>query len=459
MTGWRYFYRIQRLIALRPFGRNATQQTTAESKSLSLGEIFQTWLPLAATWMLMTAEGPLLAAFVARQVAPELNLAAWSIVFPLVLILAAPGITLLSASTALVKDLESFNQMRRYVFGLIVIVLVLHALLAFTPAYDFFVNRIMGIPPELFEPVRIGLQIMIPFSAVLSYRRFANGVLIRFGRANTVTIGAVLRLMGSFTTLVICTWIGGVAGVVGATLAITVAVIVEFAYATIMVNGIVESDLRPAPAMEEKLTFRSFTDFYLPLVLTTMIYIFVQPMIASALGRLPDPISSLAGWPVLYGIVMLVASGSFAFTEVAVVMLDRPNAHKNLIRFTLLMGGSMATVLLIFNATALADWWLVTVAALPTDLVQHVRDVLWFAIPLPAFHAADSLFSGALMNGRRTRAVTEGALVSIITLALVLVGGVLLGSFSGLLVGLFASLIGGMARTFWLWRRARELLA
>ncbi|MCO5175103.1 MAG: hypothetical protein M9914_13055, partial [Trueperaceae bacterium] len=40
-----------------------------------------TWLPLALSWIIMTSELVIAAAFVARMASPELNLAAWGIVF------------------------------------------------------------------------------------------------------------------------------------------------------------------------------------------------------------------------------------------------------------------------------------------------------------------------------------------------------------------------------------------
>lgn len=420
--------------------------------------ILQTWLPLAATWILMTGEGPLLAAFIARQVAPELNLAAWSVVFPIVLIISAPGITLLSASTSLVKDIDSYKQIRRYVLWLTGIMSGIHVLLAFTPFYDFLMQRVIGAPPELIEPARVGIQIMLPFSAALSYRRFANGILIRYGRANVITIGAVMRLTVSMATLTICMLIGGVSGVVGATVGITLSVITECIYATWKVGPVIDRNLRTAPKMEERVNLGSFLAFYIPLVLTTLIYILLQPMIASALSRMPLPIPSLAAWPVLYGIVMMIGSGAFAFIEVVVVMLDEPHARPGLVRVAAVMGSCMVVALLLFNMTGLATIWLRYVAALPPDLIPNVRSALWLAIPIPGLYAADSLFSGALMNGRRTRAVTEGALVSISVLGALLVGGVLWGGYPGLLVSTAAMVISGTARTIWLGKRAWPVL-
>ncbi len=41
--------------------------------------IFRFWLPLAATWIMMAAEGPFLAAVIARLPDPTFNLAAYGV--------------------------------------------------------------------------------------------------------------------------------------------------------------------------------------------------------------------------------------------------------------------------------------------------------------------------------------------------------------------------------------------
>jgi hypothetical protein len=50
---------------------------------LSLRRIVRTWWPLAASWLLMSAELPLVSAVVARLAHPEIQLAAYGgVVFP-----------------------------------------------------------------------------------------------------------------------------------------------------------------------------------------------------------------------------------------------------------------------------------------------------------------------------------------------------------------------------------------
>lgn len=68
------------------------------------------WIPLAATWLMMSLEGPYLSALIARLAEPKFNLAAYGIAFSLALIIEAPVIMMMSASTALVKIINHLNN-------------------------------------------------------------------------------------------------------------------------------------------------------------------------------------------------------------------------------------------------------------------------------------------------------------------------------------------------------------
>ena len=85
---------------------------------LDTGTIYRTWWPLATSWLLMGIELPLLAAVTARLADPELNLAAFGgVVFPVALLIEAPIIMMLAASTALCVDRASFARLKRFAIG------------------------------------------------------------------------------------------------------------------------------------------------------------------------------------------------------------------------------------------------------------------------------------------------------------------------------------------------------
>ena len=77
---------------------------------LTFGRIFWFWLPLAAVWLMMGIEPPVVAAGVARLADPKVNLAAFGVSFAMALVLESPVIQLLGAATALVQNGHARNQ-------------------------------------------------------------------------------------------------------------------------------------------------------------------------------------------------------------------------------------------------------------------------------------------------------------------------------------------------------------
>ena len=138
--------------------------------------------------------------------------------------------------------------------------------------------------------------------------------------------------------------------------------------------------------MAEPLTVRVFSLFYIPLVMTSLLEILVQPIGSAALSRMADPLASLAVWPVVYGVLIVMMSAGFAFTEVAVVLLDQPGSVQPLQRFAVKLALTVVGLLLIMNMTPLAGIWFGSVVGLPPELIPAARMGLWIGLLAPATH-------------------------------------------------------------------------
>lgn len=57
---------------------------------LSQKRIFTFWWPLAVTWLMMSLEGPFVAAVIARLPGPKPNLAAYGVAFTFAMLLESP---------------------------------------------------------------------------------------------------------------------------------------------------------------------------------------------------------------------------------------------------------------------------------------------------------------------------------------------------------------------------------
>lgn len=432
-------------------------------EQLEAREVFRIWWPLALGWLIMTVEIPALSAIVARLAEPERNLAAWGVAFPLVLILGAPMMMLLSASTALSKDWASYLSVRRYTWVLVSSLTLIHALLAFSPLYYFIVERVIAAPSEVVEPARLGLQILLPWTAAVGYRRFVYGILIRFGHTGWVTMGAVVRLVVDAICLTVLYLLHSVAGIpisgiVLATGVFTCGVVGEALYAGWRVRPILQTQLMKSNPIAQALTLGSFLAFYIPLVMTSLLQVVVQPVNSAALSRMPDPLQTLAVWPVVYGLLIIWMSAGMAYTEAVVVLLERPNARAGLHRFTIGLGGITSGLLFLMVLTPLAGQWFSQIAALPAPLIGPARNAVWLSVLLPGLTVIQSWHQGVLMHERRTGGITEAMFAALIAHILVLVVGVAWQGVPGLYIGILGLMAGNIARSLWLWRRTRSAM-
>ena len=426
---------------------------------MSWRRIYHTWWPLAASWLLMAAELPALSAVVARLDNPVINLAAYGgVVFPLALIIESPIIMLLAASTALSRDLDSYQKLRRFMMTAGALLTGLHVAVAFTPLYYVVVEGILGVPAEIVEPARIGLQIMTPWTWSIAYRRFNQGVLIRFDHSRAISAGTVVRLTADLLVLAIGYSLGTIQGIVVATSAVACGVISEALFIGFVTRPVVRRELRPAPAVKEPLTLHAFLNFYIPLAMTSLLLLFVQPIGSAAISRMPEALPSLAVWPALSGLIFLMRSLGMAYNEVVVALLDEPGSTQSLRRFAWALTAIVTVMLLIVAATPLSRFWFGTVQGLNPRLVEIAVLGLWIALPMPGLNVLQSWYQGAIVNGKRTRGITEAVVIFLVLMTVLLVAGVSWGQWTGLYVALAAFSTAMLMQTAWLWYRSRSTL-
>ena len=427
-------------------------------KKTSLKPIFAAWWPLAASWLLMGMELPLVSAVMARLPDPKISLAAYGgVVFQLALIIEAPIIMLLAASTALSRDLASYRKLFKFMMWAGGTLTVLHVLLAFTPLFDVVVTGWMGVPAEIIEPTRLGLKIMTPWTWTIAYRRFQQGLLIRFNRSRAVSTGTLLRLGSNALTLLAGSLLG-LQGIVVGTGAIAAGVIVEAIYAGWAAAPVVRGPLANAAPVDPPLSPRAFFDFYTPLAATSVINLVVQPMGSAAMSRMLLPVESLAVWPVLGGLLFMWRSMGFAFNEVVVAMLDEPGAAKRLGVFAQRLALFVTVGVGVLAASPLGEFWFATVSGLSPDLTALARAGLWLGLGWPALSVIQNYFQGVIVHGRRTTGLTSSMFLFVALTAALLFAGTAANRFTGLLVALVAFQVGYAGQAAYLWWICRPIL-
>jgi hypothetical protein len=426
-------------------------------RPLPLFHILKAWWPLAASWLFMSLEQPLVGAVIARLADPTVHLAALGgLVFPLALVIEAPIIMLLAASTALSKDRQAYRLIHRFMMTAGVLLTVLHALLAFTPLYDLVVVRLLNPPAEVVEPARWGLMVMLPFTWSIAYRRFHQGLLIRHGRSLSVSVGTVIRLLAILLGITVAA-LAGAPGIVVGTVGIAAGVLAEAAFIVWRVRPVVREQL-PAEA-GTPLSWRAFYRFYNPLALTSLLILAAQPLGSAALARMPQALESLAAWPVLMAFIFMFRGLGMAYNEVVVATLDGSGAWRSLRRFAHLLSLGMTGVLLLVALSPLSQLYFSAVMGLEPDLVRLAGGGLLLTLLWPAVTVYQNYYQGVILYGGQTRHVSHAVLISLATSAVLLVVGVWLGTLPGLYVGTFAFAVGSLVQMLWLALRSRPVIA
>jgi intracellular septation protein A len=435
---------------------NPVISSQAKKSSLSNVKVIKTWLPLVASWMLMSIELPAINAIVARLAYPEISLAAYGgVVYPIALIIEAPVIMLLAASTALSRDWDSYKRLRKITLWMGGSLMALHVLIAITPMFDFITNVLLQAPPEVVEPARQGLLFLSPWTFAIAFRRFQQGTMIRHGHSKMVGQTTFVRLITVALVLLIGFLLKTIPGTILAGSAQGLGVTAEAIYA-----GLAVRKLRPlikaAPPVKEPLTLKRFSAFYLPLALTSSLWLLWQPLISAAVSRMPNPLESLAVWSVITGLLFMFRSPGVAYNEVMVALLEERDSKQALRRVARNIAIGTTLVILVFVLTPLSQLWLQHIAALLPDLVETGRIALILAIPLGVLSVYVSYYQGFLVHHSTTKGVAEAVVAFLIGMLVVLVIGVVVQSFKGVYIATLAFTLAHLIQAFWLWVRSRK---
>ncbi len=384
--------------------------------------ILRFWLPLALMWVMMALEQPILAAVTARLPQPKEQLAAFGITFGLALLIEGPIIMLLTASTALAKGKQSYRQLLRFTTLVSLFITLLHLLIVLTPAYAFLVRVLIGAPEPLVEPSRQTFLVMFLWSALVAYRRLWQGVMIRYGYTDQVGLTMILRLIATATVAIVGGYFRILPGAPLAGLSLIAGVftgaVVSYYYARPVLRGPL-SRLEPE---SDRLSLRYLIRFYVPLAMTNVINFIGQPILAFGLSRGRLPIESLALWPVLNSLAFLFRSIGFAYQEVVIALLHRPNAQA-LRRFAWMAGGVAGAALVIVSLTPLNTLWYGKISGLTQDLVALSAWPTLLIAPTALLAFVVSWQRGVIVEARRTRLITLGVMVNIGVLVLAMMAG------------------------------------
>lgn len=383
------------------------------------------WVPLALMWLIMGIEQPALNAVMARLPDATRNLAAFEIAFALALVIESPILQMLSAATALINGPRSYRRLVRFMGGWAILLSTVHFVLSRPGVFAFVTGRLLAAPPELIEPARSVFIWLVPFAALVGFRRLWQGALIRAGYTGRVGWTMVVRLVLTLGGLALGMALRA-AGVPWAPEGHHVAVVSLMAgvaggaaAALIAHRRPIRSWFDTVSAVDEEWSPGRLLAFYLPLSLTSIMALASRPLLAFGMNRSALPVLSLAAWPSVQGYLFLYSSISLSYQEAVVAKTaDGEDALPLLRRFAVVLGGALSGLYLLIVLTRGLPVWFDVVAGLAPELATLAVTGATIVMVLPAVMTARSYLSGVLVARHVTRPLALAVALNVIVLFL-----------------------------------------
>jgi hypothetical protein len=370
---------------------------------------------------MMAAEGPFLAAMIARMPGPEFNLGAYGVAFALAILIEAPVIMLMSAATSLVKDRNSYLKMRNFSRGLILGTTLLLLIVLVPGVYRWLTETLLQLPAEVADLTYGALWFFLPWPSAIGYRRFLQGVLIRAGKTRLVAMGTLIRLLAMTVAALLGyllldipgAWVGGLALGTG----VTVEAIAARFMAAETVRGLLTEE-GDAEYTGRTVTYRAIATFYLPLALTSLIGLTIQPLLTFFMGRSVSPVESLAVYPVVHSLSFFFRSVGFAYQDAAIALIgERFEHYRELRRFCFTLGAVTTAGLALVAFTPLFQLWFTVLSGLTPELTSFALIPARIIVPLPFLSVLLSFQRAILVEGRRTQHITWASVIEVTTVA------------------------------------------
>ena len=431
------------------------------TENLTYRKIFIFWYPLALTWLMMAFEQPFLVSVIARLDNAKFNLAAFGIAFSFALIVEAPVIMLMSASTALVKDRDSYRKLKRFTDVLNVSIVAVQLILLIPPVFNFIVRDLMDVPQNVARLTYFALLLLIIWPPAIGYRRFYQGILIRNNLTRRVTYGTLVRL-SVITVVGFILYFTGIEGAYVGAATLSAAVFFEAIASWLMarktvkkilIDGVPEKDSAESNK-NEKIGYRFITRFYTPLALTSLLSLGVHPFVTFFLGRSNMAIESLAVLPVLNSLVFIFRSMGLSYQEVNIALIGERRQNYSILRnFAFRMGVVVTIILGLIAFTPMSRIWFIEVSGLTAELASMAYLPLKILLILPAMSILLSFQRSTMVNANNTRPISFATGIELIMIIVVLLICIAYFDLVGVVAASIAYIIGKGSSNIYLSRK------
>ncbi|MFC5651500.1 multi antimicrobial extrusion protein MatE [Paenibacillus solisilvae] len=406
--------------------------------SISMGQLWRFFLPLGISATLVTISHVIINSTLSRAENPENIIASYAIAMSLLIITERPAVLLRQTSSALVRDRRSFRAMLVVGQTVFAAIMMLGFLICYTPLGSFIFSGLFGAEQSLIPDIVDVYQVLMFVSLFSGIRCIYQGVIIYNLHTKWLTIGMSVRLIGMYAVSLFFLHSGITSGAVGAVIFL-IGMMIEAAVSYLEGRSLVKQMPDESPEYSIK-TGRHVFSFYRPMLISTLVTVWIGPSINALLGKTSDAALSIASFALAASLIQLVVSFFSYFHQIVLnfYKIDRAAVR----RFTMLFGFIPAILLCLLAFTPIGAYLIGHIMGvkgrLYSETIRALRPFVLFALAMPWLDA----LNGIIMVRGHTRVMLGSQSANLVfTVSTMLIFVLLTPGWNGM-IGAWAQSIG-----------------
>jgi hypothetical protein len=379
--------------------------------AISVRQFTRFYLPLVATSYLLTSTNPLLAAALARTSDPATALAGYGVAFALSGVLYAPLLVVQQISAQRLLRIGDLTSVRRLTAVMGLLLSGLAALIAFSPAGTFVLERVVGVHDLILDEALSAMTVLWPVPLLTGVRALNQGRLVAGHRTNPIAAATGVRTVVlasvafALTTTSAGAWLGGVAFTAGLA---AEALLVTFARA-------------PTPTVPERSVMESEGENRLlssstPLVLNVMLWWSTPLIITSVLARTPEPDCSIAAFTVVEAVAWFLSAPVGQLQHASLALVDCRRTHARIRMYAGALTAGVTLFLGILAIPAVRETILWTGFRLDPSLLEPAGLAFPVAALYPLLYGHRQYYQGLFVRADSTALVGRSAVLRIVVI-------------------------------------------
>jgi hypothetical protein len=422
------------------------------NEPVTLTQLFAFFIPIGISVLLINLSHVIINGTLARAANQEIILAGYALGMSMLVVTERPAVLLRQTCSALVRDRVSFRAVRHVAFYVFGSALVFGGLVAYTPLGHWIFGGAYGADPVV-EREAIHTFYALMFLSVFSgLRCLYQGIIIYKMRTKWLTIGMIFRLAGMFLLSQYFLHVGVTSAMQGSIIFVF-GMVIEASISWLEATKLLK-DMPEITEDCEIATPKQVLGFYNPLLFSSLIVVWILPIMNALLGTTHRGTLAVASFAVAGSLMNLILGFFTYFHQIALLFVKSDPAIVR--KFTLMLGFIPPLLLLLMGFTPIGSWMFFHVLGVKGELLQACIHAFRGFFPFVLIFPWLDTLNGVVMAHGKTK-LMFGSQISnaIVTAVAIVLLVLLLPNWNGVL-GSFAQSAGLIAELIflaWLYRR------